>query len=177
MPRPKNGNKNTHVCVGGVREHVCSPLGAGRGRGHQAETPPAWAPPSAPCPQPWWGALFPGDPKLEMPHETPCCSPLAFCSRTCPQERSEKRFFSCRHFPISVQGGPHNYGGSGTVSNSQRPVAAERVCRRPCSRQHYLRMSSSAGAALLGQRISGCLPGLSTPSSRLQTRRSLGRKE
>lgn len=55
MPRPKNGNKNTHVCVGGVRGRVCSPLGAGRGRGHQAETPPAWAPPPAPCPQPWGG--------------------------------------------------------------------------------------------------------------------------
>lgn len=116
--------------------------------------PGAWTPGrdssslgSSPCSLPpalGWGALFPGDPKLEMPHETPRCSPLAFCSRTCPQERPEKRFFSCRPFPISVRGGPRNYRGSGTVSNSPRPAAAERVCHRPCSRQHCLRMSSSA---------------------------------
>lgn len=145
MPHPKNGNKNTHVCVGGVRGHVCSQVRAGRRTGVWTPGRDSSSLGSYPCPLP------PAQGRWHCSQGTQSwkCStrPLVALrwpsAAGCDHRRGQKSASSAADPSPSRSGGPTitEAAAQCLTPGDQRP---QRGSPPSLQTPHYLRLSSSA---------------------------------
>lgn len=164
MPHPKNGNKKrTCVCWGRMRTCALKYAQEGVRTGARVPSRDSSQPrllPLPPPPCPGLGRLFLGDTKLEMPHENPHRSPLAFFPGERVHRRGQKSTFKvAKRSPSRVLCSPHNYVRCVIVSitpGDQRPCPGRLVGHPEMQTLINSASHPPRRAALRGQRISGC---------------------